>query len=263
MRRGDDKVIEHDDGCDNTRRHTWRCCCDDNECPRLRGGTTYTRKTWLTRQGARISEQSRADQSRPGGPKCRRLSRSNGTCVETTAKVCVLSAHLLSCFQISQAPVSRMRISGRFSSFNTARVLGTCLCQHHCFEEHELGLHWLCNTSLLSMSTYHLLVVTTSLQLNLCSIYGIAPRPSWSLDLSARAVAVFCLYICLLGIAQRRCRTEPYQGKRFECALDCRPIPGIWKMVTSERTRYLLKQSQNSVMSMHQCLLASLDRWHI
>lgn len=64
MRRGDDKVIEHDDGCDNTRRHTWRCCCDDNEWPKLRGGTTYTRKTWLTRQGARISVQSKAEQSR-------------------------------------------------------------------------------------------------------------------------------------------------------------------------------------------------------
>lgn len=138
MRRGDDKVVEYDDGCDNTRRHTWRCCCDDNEWPRLRGGTTYTRKTWLTRQGARISVQSKADQTRPGGPKCHRLSRSNEF-VSGRPQRCVLSAHLLLCFQISQAPVSRMRISGRCSSFNTARVSEMCLCQHHCFEEHKLG----------------------------------------------------------------------------------------------------------------------------
>lgn len=131
-------VIEHDDGCDNTRRHTWRCCCDDNEWPRLRGGTTYTRKTWLTRQGARISVQSKAEQSRAGGPKCHRLSRSNEF-VSGRPQRCVLSAHLLLCFQISQAPVSRMRISGRCSSFNTARVSEMCLCQHHCSEEHELG----------------------------------------------------------------------------------------------------------------------------
>lgn len=83
-------------------------------------------------------EQTRADQSRPGGPKCHRLSRSNEFVLGRPQR-CVLSAHLLLCFQISQAPVSRMRISGRCSSFNTARVSEMCLCQHHCFEEHKLG----------------------------------------------------------------------------------------------------------------------------